>query len=271
MTGLLIAVTLMSLALAGALLTYVLRLTREERDRSDARAAALAERLDSVVPPGAGDRLEAPATPLVRLSDRTTGTAGSADSPADDRPTGGETSAHAADPSRRHLNLDRAAGFLTNPAEGSATPRFLLVAAIGLLIVGIAVTGVYVANRPRETAVPAAQVTAPLELLSLRHERTGDTLIVSGLVGNPEEGQPLTDIAIVIRTFDRAGAFLAAGNGAVDFRRLEPGDQSPFVVRLPGATDVGRYRVTFRTAEGVMPHVDRRSETSEALARGDRR
>ena len=41
MTALLVAVTFVALGLAGALLFYVLRLTREERDRSDARAAAL--------------------------------------------------------------------------------------------------------------------------------------------------------------------------------------------------------------------------------------
>ena len=33
----------------------------------------------------------------------------------------------------------------------------------------------------------------------------------------------------------------------------------PFTVTLPGAADVGRYRVSFRTSEGIVPHVDRRS------------
>ena len=42
MTAVLVVVTFGALGLAGALLFYVLRLTREERDRSDARAAALA-------------------------------------------------------------------------------------------------------------------------------------------------------------------------------------------------------------------------------------
>jgi hypothetical protein len=30
-------------------------------------------------------------------------------------------------------------------------------------------------------------------------------------------------------------------------------------VTIPGAVDVGRYRVSFRTDEGVVPHVDRRA------------
>ena len=43
MTALLVVVTFGALGVASALLFYVLRLTREERDRSDARAAALTE------------------------------------------------------------------------------------------------------------------------------------------------------------------------------------------------------------------------------------
>ena len=50
MTALLVVVTLVSLALAGALLVYVLKLSREERDRSEARAAALAELLEAQAP-----------------------------------------------------------------------------------------------------------------------------------------------------------------------------------------------------------------------------
>jgi hypothetical protein len=50
MTAVLIVVTLASIALAGALLVYVLKLSRDERDRSEARAVALAELLDAQVP-----------------------------------------------------------------------------------------------------------------------------------------------------------------------------------------------------------------------------
>jgi hypothetical protein len=30
------------------------------------------------------------------------------------------------------------------------------------------------------------------------------------------------------------------------------------VITIPGMADVGRYRVSFRTDDGVVPHVDRR-------------
>jgi hypothetical protein len=41
---------------------------------------------------------------------------------------------------------------------------------------------------------------------------------------------------------------------------LEPGDESPFVVTIPNVTEVAKYRVSFRTEDGMMRHVDRRAE-----------
>ena len=40
--------------------------------------------------------------------------------------------------------------------------------------------------------------------------------------------------------------------------RLGSGDESPFVVTLDASTRVARYRVSFRTDEGIVPHIDRR-------------
>lgn len=269
MTGVLITITLISLAVSGALLIFVIRLTREERDRSDTRAAALAERLDATVRSTA-DRMEAdPTTAVIHASGGAAANhIGTASPPTPDR-TADSSGTDAADPALGS-EVSRAAVFFTGPAEGMASARLLIVAAIGTVIVGLAITGVYMANRPADLAESPAQAAAPLELLSLRHERAGDTLTVSGLVGNPDQSRQLNDVTIEIRTFDRAGTFLATGGGAVSLRRLAPGHESPFVVRLPGASDVARYRVTFRTAAGVMPHVDRRNQVSEALARGDR-
>src|SRR6478736_8247193 len=50
LTAFLLIVTFASLALSAGLLTYVLRLTREERDRSEARAASLEQALGGVKP-----------------------------------------------------------------------------------------------------------------------------------------------------------------------------------------------------------------------------
>jgi len=59
-------------------------------------------------------------------------------------------------------------------------------------------------------------------------------------------------------TFDRQGTFLTSGRVQLDFPQLDAGDESPFAISLPQSTGVGRYRVSFRTEDRVVPHVDRR-------------
>ena len=109
------------------------------------------------------------------------------------------------------------------------------------------------------TAATAADQAAPLELISMRHTRNGDTLTVSGLVRNPRGGKMFGSVAAVVLTFDRQGANVGTVNAPLDFISLAPGDESPFVVTIPNAGAVGRYRVSFRTDAGVIRHVDRRA------------
>ena len=56
-------------------------------------------------------------------------------------------------------------------------------------------------------------------------------------------------------------SFIASSKANVDFLKLGAGDESPFVVSLDAPTPVTRYRVSFRTDDGVMPHIDRRGTT----------
>lgn len=107
-----------------------------------------------------------------------------------------------------------------------------------------------------ETIVPPA--AAPLELVSMRHTRDGDKLTVTGLVRNPRAGREVTRVTAVVTAFDRTGSFTASGRAPLDFTSLPPGDESPFVVSVPGGAAVSRYRVSFRTDAGVLRHVDRR-------------
>jgi hypothetical protein len=219
MTALLVAVTFGALGLAGALLFYVLRLTREERDRSDARAAALTE----LIGEGRSDAWSATDGP--------------------DAPDA----------------IVRAPMFGSAAADvQGTTPGWLLVPAIGVLVVGLAITGIYVWNRPDMATAAAPAASVPLELVSLRHERQGDTLIVSGLVRNPHAGQTITGLSAVAFTFDRQGTFLTSGRVQLDFPQLGAGDESPFAISVPQSAGVGRYRVSFRTEDGVVPHLDRR-------------
>lgn len=105
----------------------------------------------------------------------------------------------------------------------------------------------------------AAGEAAPVELISMRHAREGDTLQVSGLVRNPRGGRMIGGVAAEVLTFDRHGTSLGTANAPLDFVSLAPGDESPFVVTIPNAGGVGRYRVSFRTAGGVIRHIDRRA------------
>lgn len=139
--------------------------------------------------------------------------------------------------------------------RGRPLMRMAVVGALAIALVVIAA----MANRNHAEPVAARADAAPLELVSMRHTRDGGTLTVSGLVRNPRAGAPLTRLSAVVFAFDRHGAFIASGRAAVDFTLLEPGADSPFVVTVPDAAGVGRYRVSFRTEAGMLRHTDRRA------------
>ncbi len=155
--------------------------------------------------------------------------------------------------------------FGSDAAGDDTRPRLVMVPVIGVLVVGLALTGIYLWNRPQiAAAATAATASAPLELVSLRHERHGDALIVSGLVRNPPAGKPIAGLSAVAFTFDRQGTFMASGRAELDFPRLSAGEESPFSVSVPQSGAASRYRVSFRTDEGVVPHLDRRDPTTPA-------
>jgi hypothetical protein len=152
--------------------------------------------------------------------------------------------------------------------------RWLALAAAGLVIAAGAGT-VYALNngdwlasisslthrgdRGEMIAVSARQ---PLELLSLRHsiDETG-AFIVTGLVQNPDEGGMLRDVVATVFLFDAQGRYFASGRAKLDISTLNAGEESPFVVKIPKAAAVSRYRVGFRLDNGgVVAHVDRRGQ-----------
>jgi hypothetical protein len=143
----------------------------------------------------------------------------------------------------------------TEGLRGRPVIKLAAGAAMLLLIVG----GVFLMSRGTDSAPAAAKTPAPLELLSMRYQRQGTTLTVSGLVKNPTGGTAVNGITAVVFAFDRNGAFVASGRAPLDFSALAPGDESPFVVNVPNVSDVARYRVTFRSGNAVVRHIDRRT------------
>ena len=127
-----------------------------------------------------------------------------------------------------------------------------------LVIVLIAMSGDR--HTPAPDRAQAAQRTESqsLELLSMRHLRAGNNLTVTGLVRNRGDAAP-ESIAAVVFVFDRDGGFVASGRAPLEFSGIAHGDESPFQVTIPDVKDVGRYKVSFRTEAGIVPHVDRRA------------
>jgi hypothetical protein len=100
-----------------------------------------------------------------------------------------------------------------------------------------------------------------LELVSLVHERApGGALELHGEVHNPENGTTLEDVTAVAMLFDGQGAYLASGRAPLETRTLEHGGDATFAITVPDASAAARYRVSFRTHERVIPHTDRRRD-----------
>jgi hypothetical protein len=250
MDTVLVIVTLISIGLAAAMGAIVLKLLRDERQRSDARVEALIEAASASPEPTPEPAMVAP-RPIVRAPVA--------------RPA----------PARRERVLD---DFDIRPAAATgvgelfaepvrSSPWGRRVAVIGsLAAVGLAF-GVIAFDRdappPHADATAterASAAPAPLELISLRHTQDDETLTVSGLVRNPRAGTPLTRITVTAVALAADGKMVANGRAPLDFTSLGPGDESAFVVTVPVRGAVARYRVGFRSEDGsVVAHVDRRA------------
>lgn len=166
--------------------------------------------------------------------------------------------------------VSHASGFLgaTEVARESGGRQKSLAFAAVVLLVGFVVSLVWSMSAPRGTSAVAVGPNSPLELVSLSHQRQNEKLAVSGLVRNPVAGTPVERLSAVVFLFDRMGTFVASSRANVDFLKLGAGDESPFVVSLDAPATVARYRVSFRTDDGVVPHVDRRG-AAPAPAEGE--
>lgn len=121
-----------------------------------------------------------------------------------------------------------------------------------------------IVQAPRQAEASASP--QPLELLSLQHAQQDGMLVISGLVQNPRGSAPLANVQATAVLFGADGATLTSSRAPVDFTTLGPGDESSFVIRIPSAAGVARYRVGFRAGDDtVLNHVDRRN--TEAVAR----
>jgi hypothetical protein len=242
-------VTLISLVLAVIMTVIAWRVSQEERRRSRARIAALA----------------------ADIHDSGTG-------------VGLDGSPLEADLPMRSRNAAITAPFsdmFVPPSSGRTGTRLATVIMIGLLVFGSAAAVAVVFGRssshdftpPRadgqstngagHASTPNPPAAVPLELVALGHERDGDRLTVRGIIRNPAAAAEVRGLTAVVFLFKEDGGFAASGRAMIASPALGPGGESAFVVTVPGAADVARYRVSFRTEDRVVPHVDRRDRVQD--------
>lgn len=274
MDMLLLAITVISLIAALVMSVTAWRLMRDEKRRSAARIAALsAAANDDGSAVGAFVDEPPPAVAVIP-------TARTPWKPAPFAASSSEKAADASlsrsekavdDPLSRADDLDLpgaavspAPGFLGSPTIERSDGGRQRGLAIATLIFFTAIAGSFIVRMAGAGATPSAAAVdagAPLELVSLSHAREDRTLAVSGLVRNPVAGKPVEKLSAVVFLFDRAGTFVTSSRAQVDFLKLGSGDESPFVVSIDAPESVARYRVSFRTDQRVVPHVDRRGQS----------
>jgi hypothetical protein len=247
----LVVTTVVSIVLAAAMGIVAWRMARAERLRSAARVAALAADLREV------DRV------------RDQAAVGSRSEPARIH--------QLARRSMEFENLELYSGRAPAPpgemfragASHASGSRLATVLAVGSFAVAASLALVIATSRgaPAIVEPPAAQApapgrpsdAAPLELVALSHDRDGDQITIRGVVQNSREGTPVDQLTAVVYLFDREGGFLGDGRTSIEVPALAPGARSPFVVKVGHAANVGRYRISFKTGDRVVPHVDRRN------------
>lgn len=283
METILLITTVVALVLALVMSVVAARVSREERLRSSARIAALSA--------AAGI---APAASAVDVTSEEPRRAPWGKSPAPARAIGFDMARESRPalsvvegtepipiqrggltieptPVAPSVELPLQQGFLGGAPEAPRTSsggQKVLAVAASILFVALATGFIWQWSNSQQSAAAAAVVTdTPLELVSMRHDRAQSKLTVSGLVRNPVAGKPVDHLSAVVFLFDSEGTFVTSSKSMVDFVRLGSGDESPFVVTLDAPATVARYRVSFRTDEGIVPHIDRRGSPLAETAR----
>jgi hypothetical protein len=222
MVTILVAVTLLSLTLALVMSVVALRAVREGRQRSDARIAALA------------------------------------------RDIAGDDSS-----SQQRLAVGAPSGLFVEIQESHQESRAPVALAAGAVIVGAALVLALVlsSGRPAASArVDEARAPqdvfagAPLELTALGHERGSDSVTVHGMVKNPRGGEDIKSLTAVVVLVAGDGRELTSAHAPVQDQMLRPDAQTSFLVSVPDAPGVAKYRVSFLAGNRVVPHIDKRDD-----------
>jgi hypothetical protein len=227
-----LTITLLSLVVAAASGFFAWRTVRREHLRSSARVTSLAAAMDEGILP-------------LRAFE-----AGPSFEPSD------EFRSEANEFRSEEIAQPATLTFEAMDMQSSIRLRLLSVV-VGACVVVAGV--VLIAMMSDRYEPPPTRVVSPhaesLELLSLDASRQGSTLAVTGIVRSRAE-EPLTAITAVVSAIDAKGR--PVGRGSVPLDAIRPRGESRFVVTIQDVNEAARYRVSFRSATGVIRHVDRR-------------
>ena len=252
MDTVLLVITIISALTAIVALASAWRLRRTERERSEARIAALAGAADAQSDGGwmliGGEMQWSPAAEPTGIRDSGLGISGQIPDAEPQVSTG--------------------AFFGTVQREEPSGSRLPIFAAAALIVMLGGALIFLNTSASNDHAATVAQVnhTEPLELVALGHAREVSVLTITGTVRNPSSGIKLEGLTAVISLLDRQGALVSTKDVPLDYRALGPGEEAPFKVSIPDPGSIARYRVSFRAGTDVVPHVDRRIDTKLASA-----
>jgi hypothetical protein len=283
MESVLVAVTMVSLALAVGMSVVAWRLLRVEKERALATVEALQAGALDVPGPRGDATAAAPGTPeparqLARAVEAMPASLPNANGEApaawDGVLRSGGRSAESIPVATRSAETglpivaDGMAMFAGGDERPAPSRRWLALGAVAVVMAAGVATAYAVRGWngatlfASEPATSSGIGTPALELVSLRHTVSeSGAFSVTGLVANPSTGRAMAGVAAVVYLFDAEGRFLASGRAPLEVGTFHPGDESPFILGVPGVTGVSRYRVGFRFADGaVVAHVDRRAQ-----------
>lgn len=248
MDTVLLVVTLISAATSIVAVASARRLRRTERERSEARVAALANAAELH---GGTDGGWTQVSGEWQWNPEP--------SPVASRVTRAGSEAPASSSDRFFGTVER---------EQPSGSRLPLAAAAGLIVLlggALAFLNTSASNDHAE-AISQVNHSEPLELVALGHARELKVLTITGTVRNPMKGVKVEGLTAVVSLLDRSGALVSTKDVPLDYRALGPGEEAPFKVSIPDPGSIARYRVSFRAGTDVVPHVDRRTDTKLASA-----
>jgi hypothetical protein len=274
MEAVLLIVTLLSLTIAICTSVLAWRVMRNERRRSEARIAALTADLAVVEEHRTirEDRPQAPAAradlPMADLQVRTTEDLNVRTTEADWEAVAGSPIPDDAVAAPRGMFAPSERGrSWFRVAAGVSAAALIGAVVIGSLVMTSEGTPSISSGRANEPVVAApataAAASMPLELIALGHEREADRLTVRGIVRGSVPGAEKGQLTAVVLLFSREGTFIASGRAEVQPAPADPAAERTFIVTVPSAGDVGRYRVSFRSDEQIVPHVDKRVQAGQ--------